>query len=296
MTSEKKLELKRLIIYLFLSFAPIYISVPILNKAMGGLIFDGELMLSPVTSLVSFLIMMCPAVASILTRIITKEGLKDSYLRANFKGNMKYYALAIIIPVIYSFVGAVLSRIAYGASESNDITAERGTSIVLLQISTAIIMSFYAFGEELGWRGYMMPKLEKLIGAPSSIFVGGIIWGLWHAPLICSGHSFGTKYKGFPFTGIGLMCVSCILIGCILTYITKRTKSIYPASILHMVNNNIVSVFTMLFVSYKALKNINSFLLMLIPIFVISVVTYILIIKDCKKQTIHLISQKKQTI
>ena len=48
--------------------------------------------------------------------------------------------------------------------------------------STAIIASIGALGEELGWRTYMYPKLEKLIGPAGSVIVGGIIWGIWHFP------------------------------------------------------------------------------------------------------------------
>ena len=292
MTNEKKFLLKRLIIYIVLAFAPLIIAVPILNYAMGGLIFDGELTTSPITALVGFLGMMCPAVASILTRIITKEGFKDTYLRANFKGNMKYYALAVIIPVAYSLAGAIIMRFIYGAAQNNEISVVGGVSLIVIQLGTGIIMFFYGFGEELGWRGYMMPKLEKLIGMPGSIFVGGIIWGLWHAPLTCSGHNFGTEYKGFPYVGIGLMCVFCVFIGCILTFVTKRTKSIYPAAILHMVNNSVSGIILMLLVSPKA-DNIGSFLLLLIPMGIISAVTFVLMLKNGKKREHTVVSIKQ---
>ncbi len=285
MKNEKKLILKRIIIYIILSFLPQLIAVPVLNHTMGGHIFEGKLAGSPVTALVGSLVMMCPAVASILTRIITKEGFKNTYLRANFNGNMKYYVLAVAIPVVYSFAGAFLTRIVYGTAENNDISAVKSTALVIMQISTAIIMAFYGLGEELGWRGYMMPKLEKMIGTPASVFAGGVIWGLWHAPLTCSGHNFGTDYKGFPFVGIGLMCVMCVLMNSILTFLTKRTKSVYPAAICHMVNNNILSVSLVLFVSTDA-DNIGAFLLVDIPMAITAAVTSVLILGKNKKKTV----------
>ena len=285
MTSDNKLILKRLIIYIILSFAPLLIAVPILNHVMDGLIFDGELSVSPVTSLVGFLGMMCPAIANILTRIITKEGFTNTYLRANFKNNMKYYLLAVLIPVTYGLAGALIARLAYGAAANDEITAIGGTSLVVMQVGSSIIMAFYGLGEELGWRGYMMPKLEKLMGTPASVVAGGVIWGLWHAPLTCSGHNFGTGYKGFPFTGIGLMCVMCVFINSIFTLLTKHTKSVYPAAICHTVNNNIVSVFLVLLVS-PDMDNIGAFLLVDIPMGIIAAAAFGLMLRENKKKKI----------
>lgn len=93
MTSEKKLIIYRLVIYIILTFVPLTIAVITLNNTLGGLLFDEKLAQSPVTSLVGFFGMMFPAAASVITRLVTKESWHDSYLRANFKGNMKYITL-----------------------------------------------------------------------------------------------------------------------------------------------------------------------------------------------------------
>lgn len=88
----------------------------------------------------------------------------------------------------------------------------------------------------------MMPKLMKLMGQKRAFLVGGIIWGLWHAPLTCIGHNFGTDYPGFPYVGILLMCIFCTLIGTILTMLTIKSGSIWPATIMHAVNNGMPSI------------------------------------------------------
>ena len=69
-------------------------------------------------------------------------------------------------------------------------------------IVSGTIGSFAALGEEGGWRGYMMPKLFKITGRKRALIIGGVICGLWHAPLTCIGHNFGTDYPGFPYLGI----------------------------------------------------------------------------------------------
>ena len=90
-----------------------------------------------------------------------------------------------------------------------------------------------------GFRGYMMPKLMKLFGTGKAAIVGGTIWGLWHLPLICMGQNFGTEYPGYPFLGILLMTVNCICAGSVLTFLTIKSKSIWPAAVMHAVNNRI---------------------------------------------------------
>lgn len=283
MKNEKAAIIKRLAIYVVLAFAPLLIAVPILNSALDGKLFTGELAGSPVTALVSSLAMLLPAIASILTRLITKEGFRETYLRLNFKGNAKYYLAALLLPIVYGLIGALLARSEYGAAETG-LSSFDSVTLIISQTGTALMMAFYGLGEELGWRGYMMPKLEKLIGTPASVLVGGIIWGLWHAPLTCSGHNFGTGYSGFPYVGIGLMCLFCTLIGCLLTYLTKRTKSVFPAAILHIVNNNTMPVFFSLLVTANLSSTVKPFLFNLIPVGIISVISFVLLTKKRIRQ------------
>ena len=283
MTSEKKLIIYRLVIYILLTFVPLTIAVITLNNTLGGLLFDEKLAQSPVTSLVGFLGMMFPAVASVITRLVPKEGWRDSYLRANFKGNMKYYLAAIFIPVIYSCLGGLIAATVYGFAKSGEYSGAEVFSSIILSLEMAVMTAFLGFGEELGWRGYMMPKLEKLFGTPASVLIGGILWGLWHAPLTCSGHNFGTNYAGFPFVGIALMCLMCTLMNCVLTYITKKSKSVYPAAILHMVNNQVGGLFVTLFVNPKT-NNIGAFLLTLIPMTVFAAIMFILMLRMKKEE------------
>ena len=122
---------------------------------------------------------------------------------------------------------------------------------LLLSFSIAWI-PFNTFGEEYGWRGYLYPKLEAVAGRPAALIAGGIIWGLWHAPLTVQGHNFGTDYPGFPYTGILLMCGSCVIMGIFFHWLTLKTGSIYPASIAHSTTNNGASLLLMIFVQVNS--------------------------------------------
>ena len=249
---SKKLTIKRLIIFYILAILPVIgISVG-LTAAFGEPAFVSE---NPeVLKWVSFtgaFGMFAPSVAHILTRIITKEGWKNTYLGYTAKkGNLKYYVFSIIYKpiealIIVLFIWKVFlgdMSFSKGFNFEEPITT---ISLFMFQLAGSVIIFFPAFGEEWGWRGYMMPKLLELMPKTAAIIVGGVLWGLWHAPLTVIGHDFGVDYPGFPFLGIALMCVFCTGTNAVLTLLTERTKSIYPASFCHMINNNLSPVVTM---------------------------------------------------
>ena len=153
-----------------------------------------------------------------------------------------------------------------------------------MAIINGAIGSFAAFGEEGGWRGYMMPKLIELVGTKKAVFIGGIIWGVWHAPLTCVGHNFGLDYPGFPYLGILLMCVDCTSMGIMLTYITQKTNSIWPAAIMHAVNNanpSILAVYTNTERAAQVMPNpIMGFVILLIPTIVIGSICLVLLCRE----------------
>ncbi|MBP1545440.1 MAG: hypothetical protein J6A37_02440, partial [Oscillospiraceae bacterium] len=109
MNTEKKLIIKRLVIFCALAFAPMIIATPILCQIVGGPLFSEENAVSPVTAFYAMLGMCTPMLANFLTRIITKEGLDDPYLSLSFRnGKGKYYLLSVLVPLAYSLVSAVL--------------------------------------------------------------------------------------------------------------------------------------------------------------------------------------------
>lgn len=132
----------------------------------------------------------------------------------------------------------------------------------------------------------MMPKLIKLIGLPKAIIVGGVIWGLWHAPLTCVGHNFGTDYPGFPYVGIMLMCIDCTLTGVMLTYITIKAESVWPAAIMHAVNNGNPAILKN-FINQEVFNakypnSVLPFVLMMIPMLII---IGIIIVSEIRKSS-----------
>lgn len=261
MSNSKKLTVKRLIIFLILAFLPFYIIIPVMWAYYGEPIFiceDAQV----ANYCVGVFGMMIPSFANLITRLVTKEGFKNSYLGLNCKGKMGYFTASVIVPLAYSSISAFLiwalfiNGISFSETFSN--VGLQSMGLFLIQLSFSIIVFFPAFGEEWGWRGYMMPKLMELMPKPAAVIVGGIIWGLWHAPLTVAGHNFGVDYPGYPFVGIGLMCFMCTVLNAFLTLLTEKTKSIYPTTFVHAINNNLsMGVMYALFGSEAAMQKVS---------------------------------------
>jgi membrane protease YdiL (CAAX protease family) len=93
-----------------------------------------------------------------------------------------------------------------------------------------------AFGEEYGWRGYLQGELVRL-GRVRGILLVGVIWGLWHAPIIAMGHN----YPGYPVPGILLMTVYTRELAFIFGYAVLKSGSVWLAAFLHALNNQVIA-------------------------------------------------------
>lgn len=285
--TNKKTELKRLLIFLFFAFAISWIPAIIFNKTLGY----HEWFETNKYPVLFWIGGFAPALANVLTRTITKEGWHDSMLHLNLKGNIKYYVAAFLIVVVLGIAEGITTTIIYGNGDFSDMGAGlNGMQIagtILTVLVTVPLLAFNTFGEEFGWRGYMNQKMEPLLGTTGTVIVGGIIWGLWHAVLTVEGHNFGKDYDGYPWLGILLMCIFCTYIGIVLMWLTKKTGSIYPAAIMHAANNNGGGIVGQLFVSgvpEDFSQDITNRVIVSIPSMLICCVFLVLMIIDKKRK------------
>lgn len=236
--TDKKLAVKRIILFVLFSYGLYWIFAGFCD--LFG-ILQGDAGFQFVTSCAMF----TPAIGSLLTRFVTKEGMENSMLRIHLKGNGKYYFLGIAIPFIYAAIEVILTVAIMGTEfdlnalfETAGVSAVGYTASIFANTAIALFLFPIYLGEELGWRGYLFPKLKLVMCRPAAYIVGGIIWGVWHSPAIIDGLNFGKEYAGYPFTGIMQMCLFCIAAGIIFTWLTEKTNSVYPAAFAHAVNNN----------------------------------------------------------
>jgi membrane protease YdiL (CAAX protease family) len=114
-----------------------------------------------------------------------------------------------------------------------EITLPPISLLVAAQIVNVFIGAFInlvpALGEELGWRGWLLPKLMRW-GTVPALLTSGIIWGLWHAPLILLGYN----YPDAPgWLGVAMMVGTCVVIGTVFGWLRLRSNSVWPAALAH---------------------------------------------------------------
>ncbi|WP_426184322.1 CPBP family intramembrane glutamic endopeptidase [Microbacterium sp. TWP3-1-2b2] len=102
------------------------------------------------------------------------------------------------------------------------------SQLALIPLAAATINAVLAFGEELGWRGFLLPALRQY-GTWSALLISGIVWGLWHSPLILLGYNFGIT----DLTGVLLMTAGCVAWGVLLGWLRLRSASLWPAVFAH---------------------------------------------------------------
>lgn len=123
-----------------------------------------------------------------------------------------------------------------------DITVNSGSiaaTVIVLWLASAFMLPihFLELGEELGWRGYLLPKQLAFMGEKSASLSNGFLWGIAHAPLIFFGFNYGLDYWGAPYTGILLMTFMCVCIGVCMSYSMIKTNNCMYASIIHSAFN-----------------------------------------------------------
>ncbi|WP_386782631.1 CPBP family intramembrane glutamic endopeptidase [Lutibacter aestuarii] len=191
-------------------------------------------------------IMWCPAIAAFITLKI--KGRKISSLNWNW-GNWKYIRLSYFIPALYSVITYVLIWIfGFGNLANGDAITDWGKELGLFGIGTlnpmeitiiAIILlgtveilraSATTLGEEIGWRGFFIYELRKVLSYTSTSIFSGFIWASWHWPLLV----YYSNNVLLEFTTFFIVIISMSFI---ITYYTFKSKSIWPAVVFHAVSN-----------------------------------------------------------
>nr|WP_246475749.1 CPBP family intramembrane glutamic endopeptidase [Brevibacterium renqingii] len=106
---------------------------------------------------------------------------------------------------------------------------------------------FVTIGEEFGWRGWLLTSLRPLGTWPALLTVG-VLWGLWHAPLILLGYNFDRP----GISGLGLMVAGCVMLGILFGWLRLRTGSVWPAVFAHAALNGSTTMLLVLLIDADA--------------------------------------------
>lgn len=205
---------------------------------------------SPVTrqtaTLVSWSVAMwAPGIAAIIvTRFVLKRPIR--MLGLGRLGEKRAYLWAWLLPVGLAIATGFFSYLfspdkldlSFPAFKQAMAAAPGGAAmptglIVAIQIAISftlgpLINMLLALGEELGWRGFLLPSLLPL-GQWRAILISGLIWGVWHAPAILQGHNYPSQ----PVLGVVMMMVFTVLLGAILAWLYLRTGSPWAPALGH---------------------------------------------------------------
>ena len=255
MEKETKLETRRIWLFLLITFAMTYawtialIWPRTLGRDAASFTAEETLINTALTAMLMFF----PAIGVLITRLVTREGFKDAMLRLNFKGNVRYYLIGWFGPMVLTILGSVIyfvvcpsefTLISYHAMM--DVQPISPVAFWVLQVVLMCMAPLFnlipCFGEEWGWRGYLVPKVAQRMKFLPTVLLTGFIWGIWHAPIIVAGHNYGMNYPGYPWWGIIAMCVFCIVTGTLFSYITLKAKSCWPAVFAHGMLNGTASI------------------------------------------------------
>lgn len=242
-----KTDRKRILIFVTIAYG--------LSIAMGLVIFlDGGLA-APRANVWLAVNMFAPMIAHVTTRLITREGWSNTFLRVDFRGGRwRYYLAGWFLPIVAIIVGGLIYYLLFPGKFDPSMSDARelgliGSEVVPLkffitQLGIAILSPlppftlalFLSFGEEFGWRAYLLPKLMPL-GPCKAVLLVSAIWGAWHWPAILMGFNYQLGYWGAPIVGPLLFVFVLIFPSAFYAWVTLRSGSVWPAALAHSANN-----------------------------------------------------------
>ena len=223
--------------------------------------------------------MFCPLVAVLAVKRIVLH--QPTGIGWKVQGKRRYWLAAWFGPAVFTVLAALLyfavfsSRLdlsgswlvtAYGGEmDAETLRSQLGVSSLGYMLETGLfaitlappINMLFAVGEEAGWRGYMMPQLKERFGLLNGRLLGGIIWGVWHWPImLLTGYEYGTNYLGAPVLGLVVWCVVCFALNTLLDWLYEKTGCIWVSAIAHGAFNAVAALFTVLTYPADAYYNV----------------------------------------
>jgi membrane protease YdiL (CAAX protease family) len=249
-----QLSNRPLLVYFLISFSIVWASAGIIS--FSGIDYGS---LSS-TLIVAFICMPAPAFAAfIVQKYFRNESLRNleiTYIHADKQAlamNLLWISLFIAFFFFWIFLGGNLLHwdlmgnvdLSYSGmidklEEMSEYTIDLSDKSIpqpILVIGIVLIVGFisgctinllFTLGEEIGWRGFLYKQWLHL-DFNVRVILTGIIWGLWHAPLILLGHN----YDHYPVIGIGMMVLFCISLSYPMEWIRQQSKSVLGPAIFH---------------------------------------------------------------
>lgn len=214
-------------------------------------------------ALLALLVSMTPAAANILTRLLTREGFGNLYLRVlgkeqqtrpDWKRRIRLcYIAAVLIPIVVGIVDVAIRFLYVHGSLRTGASVINAVSVLLFQLASQFPFFIGILGEEFGWSGYLFPKLDSVCKTVPSIMITGVIWALWHPFYLGEGLSAAEILS--DFTGF---LIFTITYRAFLSLLTKKTGSCYPAFLAHAARGETIMLLPAALFSVKTLTALDA--------------------------------------
>mgnify|MGYP003584875364 CR=1 FL=1 len=174
-------------------------------------------------------LMWIPGSLSIVLRLVLKSGFGDVGLRV---GMGRYYLYAVAVPLLLALLVGLIS-LALDIRNFWPVSPEELIQLSPVLLSVLGLGLIGALGEELGWRGFLLPKMISG-GVKSPYLASGLVWASWHLPLIAFGGFYQTDNRLFMTSiyGLGIIAMSLVC-----SELRVRSGSVWVATIVHAAHN-----------------------------------------------------------
>ncbi len=182
-------------------------------------------------------LMWCPGIFAIITSLILRR--KMSKLGWQW-GKSKYQLRSYLIPILYSFIAYIIIwSSGWGSLYNKEFVIEVSKSFGWTQLPSGLVIILFfiitgifgisgkattALGEEIGWRGFLVPELSKSYNYTKTSLIAGVIWGFWHfPPLLFADYNGGTP----ALFGLSCFMVGIISVSFILSWFRLKSNSLW---------------------------------------------------------------------
>ena len=189
-------------------------------------------------------LMWIPALAAAVANCISFRenrepfSLKKLFAKGGFrKCSLRYVLLGCVLPLVYLLIPYM---IYWGLYPTNFAYHGVSLGVILGDIVPVMVVGIFtsllsALGEEIGWRGFMVPALYERLGLNKTLLISSLFWCCWHLPLLIG----GDYMPGTPLWYQLPAFVLCIFpVGVMAGLLTLESGSLWPAAFLHAAHNN----------------------------------------------------------
>ncbi len=231
-----------------------------------------------------FLSLACfvPAFTAIVISLRKKYKITELCLFPRLRENVGKYILFFIVALLLSLLETPVTALIYPEKymfNNFPVTFFIGQLMVL--VASGLVSTFSFLGEEIGWLGFLLPRLEKKYGLVFGTMIMALIRGAWHLAM----YIFIYNLKEAIVSTL-MIFLNNFFMDSLLVYSYKSTNSVMPGAMIHGLTGVVPSVYTMYMISDGALSG-NSYisvkLVGMLPTVLIGIIFYCLLFQMTRK-------------